>query len=60
MTSFEIWAPKGDTPLLTFDTLSGARTWVADRKHVVPGLRVFEVQITRRELIVETHQKAAA
>ena len=53
MTTFEIWPAKGETAMLTFDTLSGARTWIADRAHIVPGLRVFEVTVSRRELTKE-------
>lgn len=48
---WHVYAAKGDTALLTFDTLAGARSWIADRAHIVPGLRVFEVTITRRELV---------
>ena len=54
-TLYEVWPPKGDRPLLTFETRHQAIQYVEDRARIVPGLLIFEATttITRREIGTE-------
>lgn len=59
-TTFEVWPPKGDRPILTFTDRADALAYVYDRRVTVPGLLLFEAitTIERRE-IGETQRVAA-
>lgn len=54
-TLYEVWPPKADRPLLTFEARHHAVQYVTDRAKIVPGLLIFEATTTtiRREIGTE-------
>lgn len=48
-TTYEVHSPKGG-PMMTFATRADAQRAIDDRARVVPGLRLFAVTVTRREI----------
>lgn len=54
---FEVWAPKGERALCTFDYEADAWRMVDEREHVVPGLRVEIVTTTTRRKQVERREQ---
>lgn len=52
---YEVWPPKADKPLLTFESRRDAIQYVTDRAKIVPGLLIFEAvtTTTRREIGAE-------
>ena len=52
VTTYEVFPAKSDKPIQAFESRIDAVQYVTDRRHVVPGLRLFETVITvaRREI----------
>jgi hypothetical protein len=52
VTTFEVFPRLSDKPIQAFESRIDAVQYVTDRRHVVPGLRLFETVTTvaRREI----------
>jgi hypothetical protein len=52
VTTFEVFPRLSDKPIQAFENRWLAVQYVTDRRHVVPGLRLFETvtTVTRREI----------
>jgi hypothetical protein len=51
VTAYEVFPRLSDKPIQAFESRIDAVQYVTDRRHVVPGLRLFETvtTVTRRE-----------
>jgi hypothetical protein len=52
VTTYEVFPARDEGPIQAFESRIDAVQYVTDRRHVVPGLRLFETvtTVTRREI----------
>jgi hypothetical protein len=57
VTTYEVFPRLSDKPIQAFESRIDAVQYVTDRRHVVPGLRLFETvtAVTRREIHNTSH-----